>query len=55
MLTICEAPWIDYLEFDDETHQRTLREDTPQEIREMYEKYCEKQREMMEAGEDIPK
>lgn len=36
MLTINEAPWIAYLVINDETGERTLREDTPKEIREKY-------------------
>lgn len=44
MLTLEEAPWIIYLEIDDETGKRTLRGDTPQEIRDLYEKHLLEQR-----------
>lgn len=40
MLTINEAPWIEYLEIDEDTRQRKLRENTPQEIRDKYDRYC---------------
>lgn len=39
MLTKNEAPWIEYLEIDEETRERKLRSDTPPEIRDQYEKY----------------
>lgn len=39
MLTFNEAPWIEYLEIDEETGQRRLRADTPKEIRDKYNKY----------------
>lgn len=44
MLTSNEAPWIEYLEIDEETGKRRLREDTPQDIRARYEEYCAEQR-----------
>ena len=40
MLTFDEAPWVEYLEIDEETGERKLKENTPQEIRDKYEKYC---------------
>lgn len=43
MLTFEEAPWIEYLEIDEESRQRKLRDDTPDEIRNKYEEYCSKQ------------
>lgn len=39
MLTFNEAPWIEYLEIDEETGKRVLKEDTPKEIRDKYEAY----------------
>ena len=39
MLTKEQAPWTEYLVLDEETLESTLRADTPQEIREAYEKY----------------
>ena len=43
MLTSDEAPWVEYLEIDEETWERKLRADTPQSIRELYEKYLMEQ------------
>lgn len=43
MLTFEEAPWVEYLEIDEDTRQRRLRDDTPEEIRNKYEAYCNKQ------------
>ena len=40
MLTFDEAPWVEYWEIDEETGKRVLRDDTPMEIRESYERYC---------------
>ncbi len=40
MLTLNEAPWVEYLEIDEETGERKLRADTPQEIRDKYDEYC---------------
>lgn len=43
MLTLFDAPWLEYLEIDEDTGERKLRDDTPQEIREKYEEYCQEQ------------
>ena len=48
MLTSHEAPWIEYLEIDEETGKRKLRDDTPQTIRDQYEEHRSKQN--AEAG-----
>lgn len=40
MLTLDEAPWVEYLEIDEETGKRRLQENTPPDIREKYETYC---------------
>jgi hypothetical protein len=40
MLTAKETPWLDYFVLDEETDELVLRADTPQDIREKYEKYC---------------
>ncbi len=40
MFTLNEAPWVQYLEIDEETGERKLRADTPEEIRQKYEDYC---------------
>lgn len=40
MLTMDEAPWIEYLEIDEETGERRLKDDTPQKIRKKYEEFC---------------
>jgi len=39
MLTRNEAPWIEYLEIDEKTRERKLRDGTPEEIRKKYEEY----------------
>lgn len=53
MLTLSEAPWVEYLVIDEETGERKLREDTPQEIREKYESFCFEQRKF--RSEMLPK
>lgn len=53
MLTLNEAPWVEYLEIDEETGERRLREDTPKEIREKYEEYRIEQR--RNSGDLLPK
>ena len=53
MLTLGEAPWVEYLVINEETGERTLREDTPKEIREKYEEFCLEQSKL--AGEMLPK
>lgn len=40
MLTFLDAPWIEFLEIDEKTGERILRDDTPQEIRDKYKEYC---------------
>lgn len=39
MLTRNEAPWIEYLEIDETTRERKLRDDAPDEIRKKYKEY----------------
>ncbi len=39
IMTMEQAPWVDYLEIDEKTGKRFLRKDTPKEIKEAYEKY----------------
>lgn len=53
MLTFNEAPWVEYLEIDERTGERRLKEDTPQEIRDKYEEFCLEQR--RNEGEMLPK
>ena len=53
MLTFNEAPWVEYLEINEETGERCLKDNTPQEIREKYEEYCNDQRQ--HNGEMLPK
>ncbi len=55
MLTFYDAPWIDYLEINEENGERYLREDTPQDIREKYEKHCEEQNKYTKNNELRPK
>lgn len=53
MLTIDNAPWIKYLEIDEKTRERKIKEDAPKEIRDMYEAHCLAQ--AMKESEFIPK
>lgn len=53
MLTSQEAPWVRYIEIDEETGNRVLRADTPREIREKYEEYLSQRRK--KPGEMLPK
>lgn len=53
MLTFNEAPWVEYLEIDEETGERRLREDTPKEIRDKYEAYLVEQNN--NSGNLLPK
>ena len=46
MFTFDDAPWVEYLEIDEETRQRKLRDDTPEEIREKYIEHCNNQAKM---------
>lgn len=39
MLARNEGPWIEYLEIDEKTRERRLRQDTPEEICKKYEEY----------------
>lgn len=39
MKTMNQAPWVPYLEIDESTGERILRDDTPEEIRRKYEEY----------------
>ena len=36
MLIKSQAPWVEYLEIDEETRERKLRNDAPKEIKEAY-------------------
>ena len=44
MFTLEDEPWVLYLEIDEETLESKLRDDTPADIREKYEKYLKEQR-----------
>lgn len=41
LLTLSDTPWIDYLEIE-ENGERSLRDDTPEEIRKKYEEHLQK-------------
>ncbi len=43
MLTHLDAPWLEYLEIDEDTGERKLRDDTPLEICKKYEDHCKEQ------------
>ena len=36
MLTKSQAPWVEYLEIDEETGARKLKDDAPEEIKKAY-------------------
>lgn len=48
-----EALWAEYLEIDEETRERKLRDDTPEEIRQLYEDYLKQLEE--NPSEMLPK
>ena len=52
METLEQAPWIEYIEINEETGERELRKDAPEEIKEAYELYLKKQDEL--NNQDIP-
>ena len=39
IMTFEQALWVEYSEIDEKTGKRTLRKDTPKEIKEAYEEY----------------
>lgn len=55
MLTRENAPWVDYLEIDEETGDRNLVADAPDEIKEAYEKHQKKNQEHIDNNTMIPK
>ena len=42
MMTKEQAPWIDYLDIDEETGERFLKDDTPDDIRKKYADHLSK-------------
>lgn len=48
MLTRNEALWVEYIEIDEDTRERRLKADAPQEIIDEYEKYLLKLKEQDE-------
>ena len=55
MLTKEQAVWIDYLEIDEETGERKLNSDAPDEVKKAYEKHREKIQEHIDNETMIPK
>ncbi|MBQ8636750.1 MAG: hypothetical protein IJ423_01995 [Clostridia bacterium] len=55
MLTNQDAPWIEYLIIDEDTRKRVLRKDTPDDIREKYEKYQAIINQQVKSGEALSK
>lgn len=55
--TIEQFPWIEYLEIDEDTFERKLKDDTPEEIRKKYNEFISKiDKESLHNGDDkIPK
>ena len=45
IFTLEQAPWIEYLEIDENTRERKLRDDTPKEILQKYNNFIEKKEE----------
>ena len=42
IMTLDQAPWIEYLVIDSKTGARKLKKDTPKEIKDAYDKYLKK-------------
>ena len=55
MMTKEQAPWIDYLEIDEETTERRLSSDAPDEIKKVYENHEKKIQKHIDKGTTIPK
>lgn len=55
MLTEKDAPWVDYLEIDEETDERRISSDAPDEIRKAYEIHQKEIQEHINNGTRIPK
>lgn len=55
MLTRDDAPWIDYLEIDEESNERKLSNDAPDDVKKAYEEHQKKVREHINNGTMIPK
>ena len=50
-----QMPWIEYLEIDSKTLKRYLREDTPEQIKKMYEEYLKQIEEKSNKNENMEK
>lgn len=50
-----QMPWVEYLEIDEKTLKRYLREDTPEQIKKMYEEYLKQIEEKSNKNENIEK
>ncbi len=55
LLTKEQAPWVEYLEFDEETDERRLNSDAPDEVKRAYEEHQKKLQEYIDKGMKIPK
>lgn len=55
MLVKEDCIWIDYLDIDEDTLERTLRDDAPSEVKQAYEKYLKEMQNYIDRGELVPK
>ncbi len=55
MQTIEQVPWVPYLYIDEETGERKIREDMPEEIRNKYNEYLRDIERKTQNGELIAK
>ncbi len=55
MKTKEQAPWVDYLDIDEETLESVLRYDTPEDIKKKYYEKLEYEEKMIKEGKFIPR
>ena len=55
LLTKEQAPWVDYLEIDEETDERTLSPDAPDNVKKAYEEHLKWKQSYIDKGMKIPK
>ena len=55
LLTKEQTPWIDYLEIDEETDERRLSSDAPDEVKKAYEEHLRERQKYIDKGLKVPK
>ena len=55
LLTKEQTPWLDYLEIDDETDERRLSSNAPDEVKKAYEEHLKWKQSYIDEGMKIPK